>query len=73
MVSVTYTEFLVPVKLAPVAFALNSYRKVTCCLITAFRLTPLITPAKVNDPSGCFVKEPGGMVMVKVPTWSATG
>ena len=34
---------------------------------------PLITPAKVKDPSCCSLKEPGGIVMEKVPTWSVTG
>jgi hypothetical protein len=69
MIKVTYTGFLVPVKLAPIAVTLKEYRRVTCCLITTLRLTPPITPVKVKDPSGCFVKEPAGMVVVKVPTY----
>ena len=73
MIRVTYTGFVVPVKLAPVAFAWNAYCNVTVGLIRAFKLTPLITPAKKKDPSSCFVKEPGGMVVEKVPTWSVTG
>ena len=73
MIRVTYTGFLVQVKLAPVAPALKKYRKVTCCLICTFRLTPLMTPVKVKDPSPSFVKEPDGMVVVKVPTWRVTG
>jgi hypothetical protein len=74
MIRVTYTGFLVPVRLAPaVAFAWNMYCKVAAGLICAFKLTPSITPAKVKDPSSCFAKEPGGKVVEKVPTWSVTG
>jgi hypothetical protein len=51
MVRVTYTGFLVPVKLAPVADALNAYRSVPAGVIDACRLTPPITPAKVKEPS----------------------
>ena len=73
MIRVTYIGFVVPVKLAPVADAWNAYRKVPVSLISAFRFTPLITPAKVKGPALFCVKEPGGMVVVKVPTWSVTG
>jgi len=32
-----------------------------------------MTPTKVKDPLRFFLKEPGGIVVVKVPTWSVTG
>jgi hypothetical protein len=73
MVRVTYTGFLVPAKLGPVAFAWNVYRSVPVGLISARSLTPSMTPAKTKDPRPFFLKEPGGMVMEKVPTWSVTG
>ena len=73
MIRVTYTGFVVPVKFAPVAFAWNAYCSVPVGFIRAFKFTPLMTPAKAKDPSGCFVKEWGGIVMEKVPTWSVTG
>jgi hypothetical protein len=63
MIRVAYTGFVVPVKLAPVAFAWNVYCKVPVGLICAFKLTPLITPAKKKDPSGWSVKEWGGIVL----------
>jgi len=71
MVSVTGTGLVVPVKLACRAFASNAYRSVPVGLISAFKFTPLITPSKVNNPP-FFLKEPGGRVVVKGPTWRAT-
>ena len=41
-------------------------------LITAFRVTPLITAVKMKSPRWFFVKEPAGIVMEKVPIWSVT-
>jgi hypothetical protein len=73
MIRVTYTVFTVPAKLACRAFAWNAYCKVPVGLIRACRLTPSITPSKLNDPSSSFLNEPGGMVMEKAPTWSVTG
>ncbi len=43
------------------------------CLITTFRVTPLITPEKTNSPWLFFLKEPAGIVTAKVPIWSVTG
>src|ERR1700726_4010449 len=81
MVSITCTGCLVPAKLAPLASASNAYRKVPVRLISASSRTPSRTPWKVKDPPSsspscspsCFFKEPGGMVMEKVPIWSVTG
>ena len=68
MIRVTYTWFLVPVKLAPVAVTWKAYRRMPVGLISVCRLTPSITHAKVKDPWPFFLKEPGGMVVVKAPT-----
>src|ERR1700730_6210047 len=72
MVRVTYTGFWVPVKLAPTALAWNAYCRVPVCSSAASSLTPLITPAKTKKPWVVFLKEPGGMVTAKVPTWKVT-
>jgi hypothetical protein len=72
MVNVTGTGFVVPVKLARCADAANAYRKVPVGVTSACRLTPLMTPAKVNN-GPVFLKEPGGMVVENVPTRIATG
>ena len=58
MVSVTVTGFVVPFKFAPVLSAWNAYRKVPVGVIRACRVTPLMNPAKVNEPPIC-LKEPG--------------
>ena len=71
IVRVTGTGLAVPVKLARSATAKNPYRKVPVGAISTCSLTPRITPTKGNKPP-IFLKEPGGMVVVKVPTWSAT-
>jgi len=71
MVSITGTGFVVPVKLARCAAATNAYRSVPVGRISTYTLTPPITPTKVNNPP-VFLKEPGGMVVVKVPTESVT-
>jgi len=72
MVRLTCTGFMVPVKLAPLASASNAYRKVPVRLISASSFTPSMTPWKLKDPPSfspsCFLKEPGGIVMEKVPT-----
>ena len=77
MVSITGTGFLVPAKLASRASAPNAYRSVPVRLISASSLTPLMTPSKLKNPGSFsslrFLKEPGGTVVVKVPTWSVTG
>jgi hypothetical protein len=49
LIKVAYTVFVVPVKLAQVAFAWNAYRKVPVGFISASRLTPSMTPLKAND------------------------
>src|SRR5438067_2292510 len=46
---------------------------VPVCLMTTFRLIPLITPTNVKYPGTLATNEPGGMVMVKLPIWSVTG
>ena len=71
-IRVRYTGFVVSVKLTPVAFAWKAYCSVAVGVIRAVKFTPLITSVKKKDPSGCFVKEWGGIVMEKVPIWSVT-
>src|ERR1700720_4459624 len=73
MIKVAYTVFVVPVKLAPVAFAWNAYRSVPVGFISVSRFTPSMTPLKAKDPSFCATKEPIGMVVAKLPTWIVTG
>ena len=81
MIRVEYTSFLVPVRLAPVAFAWNVYCRAAVGLICAFKLTPLITPAKKKavrllregarrDRAVVATVPVGGSE--KVPTWSVT-
>jgi hypothetical protein len=72
MISVTGTGFLVPFKLASNAAASSAYRLVPVGSITTPKATPWIWPKKVNDPNPFPLKEPGGMVTVKVPTCRIT-
>jgi hypothetical protein len=43
------------------------------CLIGTVKLTPLITPTKLECPGTPLTKEPGGIVIVKLPILSVTG
>jgi hypothetical protein len=59
MARVAYTVFVVPIKLAPVAFAWNVYCRVAVGLICAFKLTPSITPRKGERPVQLLREGPG--------------
>jgi hypothetical protein len=59
---------LVPVKLTSCPSASNLYRDAPVGLISTSRPAPPVPEMKVKDPSGCFLKLPGWMVVVKVPT-----
>jgi hypothetical protein len=61
------TGFTVPVKLAFCGAAPNAYLFVPVAPVRAIMGTPPITPSNVNGPNPVPVKEPGGMVVVKVP------
>jgi hypothetical protein len=73
MLALTVTAFLVPFKLASNASASNANRLAPVGLIVTFKAAPSITPRKVNGPNPVPLKEPGGMVVAKVPIWRVTG
>ena len=68
MVIRTGTCLRVPAKLAFRALAWNEYRKAPVGAIRTTRLTPSISAWKVNGPNPVPWKDPGGMVVEKVPT-----
>ena len=71
MVSVIFVGLFVLIRLA-LADAWNVYDLTPVCLIDAFTVKPLITPTNAKSPGPVIVKEPGGIVTVKLPIRSVT-
>jgi hypothetical protein len=73
MVKPIVTGFTVPARFAPFPSAANTYLLLPFGKISMVSLMPSMTPENVNPPAQFFLKEPAGMVIEKVPTFSCTG
>src|SRR3984893_8376661 len=73
MVKPIVTGFTVPARFASLASAANTYLPFPFGRISIISFVPLMSPKNVNPPARFFLKEPAGMVMEKVPTFSCTG